>query len=313
MNRLIFGCGYLGSRIAKIWHAQGDTVNVVTRNPDRAEAFRKLGYSPFIADITDSNSLNASQLNKLSDIDTVLFAVGMDRSRYKDVHDVYVGGLQNALSIIQPPRHFIYVSSTGVYGNFDGDWVDETSKTEPSREGGKACLAAERFLNQDPIWAERSTILRFAGIYGPDRVPTRSLIESNDWKKLSAAGFLNLIHVDDGATLTTMIANIALERSLTSQSANELMQTFCVSDGNPVLRKKYYEEVAKILKLDQIPWEECRDDTSQTRSGSNKRVANKLLTSTLGGRLPLRFPTYREGLAHAISVSNELEVDSEPS
>ena len=122
MKRLVVGCGYLGLRVAKRWFAAGDSVFALTRSQTRAAGLRAQGISPIVGDIT----LPAS-LDNLPEVDTVLFAVGMDRSRYSDIRLVYVDGLRHIIQRISPAsKHLIYISSTGVYGDFGGQWVDET-------------------------------------------------------------------------------------------------------------------------------------------------------------------------------------------
>ncbi|MEL7497321.1 MAG: SDR family oxidoreductase [Planctomycetota bacterium] len=289
MSRLILGCGYLGYRVAKIWQKRGEQVFAVTRSDERRESFARSGLQPILADVTDADSL--SPLRDLNDVQTVLVAIGMDRSRYDRVRDVYVEGLKNVLQQFSSdarPRHLIYVSSTGVYGDFGGEWVDESSKTEPVREGGQACLEAEHLLKQS-VLSDRTTILRFAGIYGPGRVPTRSTIESGSWSKLSADGFLNLIHVDDGARLIEQLADEHAE------AAGEL---YCVSDGHPVIRKDYYDQIAQELGLDSIPWTKVSVDQTKARSGSNKRVSNLKLTRQFD--FSFEFEDYRAGVRHSI-------------
>lgn len=294
-NRLILGCGYLGLRVAKIWQAQGDTVFAVTRSESTAEDFRSRGIEPIVGDVTDPRSLSC--LRELPKISTALIAIGMDRSRYSKVADVYVDGLQNVLDHLPETEQLIYVSSTGVYGDFDGDWVDENSPTQPKREGGIACLEAERLIQRNDSKniavanIAHRVILRFAGIYGPGRVPTKSLIESNDWKKLSSSGFLNLIHVDDGAYLIDEIS-----RQLNDDDPS--FDCFCVSDGNPVLRKEYYSFIAEQLGIDSIPWEETQADPTSARSGANKRVSNQKLNERF--KFELQYPSYREGVRHSI-------------
>jgi uncharacterized protein YbjT (DUF2867 family) len=98
MAKLIFGCGYLGERVARRWLAQGETVYAVTRSAERAVAWNQLGLRPIVADIT-ANAVPVLP----SDIDTVLFAVGYDRqprvaatsaaATTPSIYDVYVGGL----------------------------------------------------------------------------------------------------------------------------------------------------------------------------------------------------------------------------
>ena len=145
-----------------------------TRSEQRASEFSDIGLRPLVLDTTKSASMK--QLHSMS-IDTVVVAVGMDRSRYDSVYQVYANGLKNVLeNLADDVGQLVYVSSTGVYGDFDGAWVDENSPTEPQRDGGKACLAAEQIL-QSSRFSDRATILRMAGLYGNDRVPTKVAVE----------------------------------------------------------------------------------------------------------------------------------------
>ncbi len=281
MKRLIFGCGYLGFPVAERWLAAGDEVFAVTRRKERADAFEAAGLQPLIADITDPDSIPP-----LPVADTVLFAVGMDRTRYSDIRDVYVEGLRNTVARLPVETgHFIYISSTGVYGDVDGDWVDENSKTVPDRAGGIACLEAESFLRNNSF-AGRATILRFAGIYGPGRIPMLASIEKREWEKLSGDGFVNLIHVADGA------------RIIEAVSANRPMkETILVSDGNPVWRTHFYQKIAELSESGTIDWPRSRDTASRGRG--DKRISNakllQLLKSWNQSDL-FRFPDYESGL-----------------
>ena len=177
MNCLIIGCGYLGLRVAKIWQQQGNSVSGLTRKPKRAAEFAEQGIAGIVGDVTQPETLD------LPAADIVLVAVGMDRSMYSDINMIYVDGLKNVLARLSSrPQHLVYVSSTGVYGDFDGDWVNEESITQPLRPGGKACLKAEQLIRDSEL-SDQATVLRFAGIYGPGRVPTKQRVEAGDWKK----------------------------------------------------------------------------------------------------------------------------------
>lgn len=284
MKRLVFGCGYLGSQVAQRWLHAGDHVYSITRNSTRAKELKSLGLTPIVADITKPETMA-----DLPETDTILFAVGMDRSKYSDIRSVYVDGLSNVLGhVSNSPAQFIYVSSTGVYGDFGGQWIDETFPTMPDREGGKACLEAERLLTASGF-GDRATILRFAGIYGPGRVPTRETIELKQWKKLSAKGYLNLIHVDDGARIIEEISN--------QQPTGE---TFIVSDGRPPLRQSYYEFIAQHFGMNEIPWEQSETTAENSRSGSNKRVSNQKLVDRFG--IEFKYGDYKAGLSQALDA-----------
>ena len=98
--------------------------------------------------------------------------------------------------LLTPDPLLLYISSTGVYGDADGEWVDETTPCRPAREGGKACLAAEQVLAEHPL-GKRSVVLRPAGIYGPDRIIRAEALRRGEPIDAPADGYLNLIHVDD--------------------------------------------------------------------------------------------------------------------
>ena len=283
MKRLVIGCGFLGLPLAHFWQSSGDEVFATTRSEDRAAAFSDSGLRPLVLDTTDQPTL--SQLRELK-LDTVVVAVGMDRSKYSSVHDVYVGGLRNVLENFgENVGQLIYVSSTGVYGDFGGDWVDESSPTNPLRDGGKACLAAEQLLQGSRL-ADRSTILRMAGLYGNDRVPTRKTVESKQWDKLSPQGYLNLIHVDDAVSAVCVAAD-----------QNCAKETFLVADSNPTLRRDYYQYLADRFGLGPIPWDGSAPDPN-ARGAASKRISNKKLLEKTG--LVLKHPDFRSGLEGSI-------------
>lgn len=285
MKRLIFGCGYVGKRAGQAWADAGDTVFGVTRKKSRFAELESIGIRPILGDVTNPASLADIPL-----AETVLVAIGMDRSTYSDIRQVYVEGLSHILdSLPSKTGHLIYISSTGVYGDFGGDWVDEQSKTEPQRDGGRACLAAEQLILGSQF-SDCYTILRFAGIYGKLRIPMRSAIAEKDWSRLSAEGHLNLIHVDDGVGVIRQVAK-----------QKTLGQTFLVGDGNPTLRKDYYETVATFLGTGPIDWS-VQNPSGNPRSRSDKRVSNAKLRDQINH--VLQYPDYRIGLKNAFQAGD---------
>ena len=231
MRKLIFGCGYLGSRVARLWRDTGHEVFVVTRSAERALALAEDGYRPIVADV-----LRPQTLAGLPAAETVLYAVGHDREAGGSIHDSYAGGLQSVLdALASEPEKIIYVSSTGVYAQSRGETVDEDSATEPLREGGRASLAAERVLGAHRL-GRRGIVLRLAGLYGPGRIPLAGEIQSGWPIAAPEHGWLILIHVDTAAA-----AVVAAD----DRAAGP--RTYIVSDGHPVQRRAYYEELARLL------------------------------------------------------------------
>lgn len=285
MRKLIFGCGYLGCRVAELWQEDGAEVVVVSRSEEKAEGFRMHGYETVVADVTRPETLV-----DLPAADTVLFAVGYDRTAGPSIGEVYTDGARNVLQALPATtKRFIYISTTGVYGSSDGDWVDEKTPPDPKRDGGRASLGAEQALSSHPL-GRNSAILRLAGIYGPGRIPYLEKLKNAEPLQVPSAGWLNLIHVDDGAAIA-----VAVDQWLIGQD-NHGPKLFCVSDGNPVARGNYYREVARLIDAEPPQFVEPNPDSPVAqRAGVNRRISNDKLLSQLD--LQLIYPSYREGLA----------------
>ncbi|TWT77739.1 RmlD substrate binding domain protein [Posidoniimonas polymericola] len=294
MDRLIFGCGYLGQRVARLWRDAGDSVAVVTRDAGRGERFAQQGFTPLIADVTQPNTLTAV---RESPVDTLLYAVGYDRSAEPSIHEVYAEGLRNVLAALPAgTRRVIYISTTGVYGPASGDWVDEQTPPNPLRDGGRASLAAERVLAESPF-AARGVVLRLAGIYGPDRVPFLKQLEAGEPIEAPSSGWLNLIHVDDAASVVQRAA--AVPAATAEIGVENGSQLYCVSDGAPVLRADYYGEVARQIGADPPAFvAPAADSPRAARAAADKRISNRRLRERL--KIELAYPSYREGLASVL-------------
>jgi nucleoside-diphosphate-sugar epimerase len=288
MAKLVFGCGYLGLRVARLWRQAGDRVFAVTRSADKAGLLAADGLTPLVADISQPNTL--APIAQLAGIDTVLFAVGFDRTADRTIREVYVDGLAQVLRILPAVSRFIYISSTGVYGQVAGDEVDENSPCQPTREGGQACLAAEQLLRQSNL-AERTIVLRLAGIYGPGRIPRAKELQAGAAIAAPAQGFLNLIHVDDAARIVVLAAERATPPRL-----------YCVSDGQPVQRMEYYNELARLVDAPPPKFiDPPSDSPAAQRAGSDKRISNALLMQEFAPELV--YPSYREGLRAIVAGS----------
>src|SRR5262245_3074000 len=135
-QKLIIGCGYVGRRVARKWLEAGNVVHALTRTADHAEELREIGVHPILGDV-----INAAGLADFPRVGTVLYAVGLDRNAGHSQREVYVEGLANVLARIAPPwPKFIYLSSTSVYGQNAGEWVDEESACRPESTNGQVCL-----------------------------------------------------------------------------------------------------------------------------------------------------------------------------
>lgn len=282
-SKLIIGCGYLGSRVATRWVEAGDEVYALTRSESRAGEFKQSGIIPVIGDVTRPETLKG-----LPAAETVLYAVGFDRSAGHEMREVYVAGLVHVLGTLSPStRRFIYISTTGVYGQADGQWVDENSPCEPVTEGGRVCLEAEGRLQGADVSFQR-TILRLAGIYGPGRIPRVAALRAGEPIAAPQRGFMNLIHVDDAAS-------VVLKAEQNSPS-----DLYTVSDGNPVIRGDYYTELARLVSAPPPQFvEPSSEHPASKRALSNKKISNRRMLEELSPQLT--YPSFREGLAAIVA------------
>lgn len=275
-------------QVALRWLAEGGAVWAVTRDAGRCPALAAAGIRPLVADI-----MAPETLRQLPRADTILFAVGYDRTSGHSIRQLYVAGLRNVLEHLPTAsQRFIYVSSTGVYGQSGDVWVDEDSPCEPTREGGRACWQAEQTLLLSP-WSLRSVVLRMAGIYGPGRIPRRKELQAGETIDAPSEGYLNLIHVDDAAT-----AVIAAEQQASPPAL------YCVSDGQPVIRREYFRELTALLHAPEPQFRVPRQgQPAAERASSSKRVSNRRLLAEL--KLDLRYPSYRAGLAAILRANDQ--------
>jgi len=188
---LIAGCGYVGTALAERLVAEGHVVWGLRRHPEGLPP----GVHPLAADLTDPGTLR----NLPSGLECVVYMAAPDRLDDEAYRSIYVEGLSHVLDALQrqgqEPRRIFFTSSTVVYAQANGEWVDETSSTEPVHFSGTRMLEAERLLLGSPFPA---TILRLGGIYGPGRVGLIERVRRGE--AVCADGpplFTNRIHRDD--------------------------------------------------------------------------------------------------------------------
>jgi nucleoside-diphosphate-sugar epimerase len=296
-HALIIGCGYLGKRVASRFMTAGWKVSALTRSQSNAENFLSQGISPCVGDV-----LEPATLATLPSADVLIYAVGYDRQSKASMQDVYVQGLANVIQAIgSRVQRVIYISSTSVYSQNDEEVITAESATTPKRENGKICLAAEQHLQahqsqHDPANSYQASILRLAGIYGPDR--TLSRIEQFHHRipmQSEPEGWLNLIHVDDAADVIWRVTN-----------HNHSQPVYLVSDNEPVKRRDYYTTLAQLADAPPPTFEPHvahEFSIAPARGeGLGKRCDNQATRADLNWA-PL-YPTYREGLAQIMSCDH---------
>ena len=293
---LIAGCGYVGHRVAQSWTAAGIETFACTRDAAKAEQLSTQGIRPVILDLSSPENWP-----ELPVVDVVLWSVGFDRSAGADRTKVWVDGLRELLNRVRfrnERGRVIYTSSTGVYGDSGGEEVDEESATSPDSEGGKACLAAEQIVREFALrTGHAATVLRLAGIYGPNRLLRRITDLQNGTPITSPPDdWLNLIHVDDIVRVVDAVAD------LNNTSEIPLMN---VVAAESVTRRTYYSTLAELAGAQSpvfdVPSSIESTNTRSGRGSGNRRVVSRVRPSL---NIEFRFDDVKPGLRDALERSD---------
>lgn len=259
-------------------------VAAVTRGGNALTELAQLGIEPVVADWLDDQA----SWHLPWEPSTAMVAVPHRQDERFGVQ-THIVGLQNLLRRCPNLTRLIVLSTTGVYHQNDGSWVDEQSPTHPTRLGPQMALAAEQWLRescQDSL----ATSLRLAGIYGPGRVPLLTKLRAQE-PIPTGEGWLNLVHLDD-------IAH-AIMRLLTTAAPSRL---YVLSDGHPIERRQFYLDAARIFQTPPPQFTLAESDSARAaRSESNKRINPARILRELG--IDLRYPDHLSGLQTLATAS----------
>lgn len=285
MTREVFivGCGYTGFKVAQREQERGAQVRALARSSARAERLHSASIEPVSGDLDDRVSLRALSLDGAI---TYYFVPpppdGVDDPR-----------LRTLLDAVRPhaqPRRIVLLSTTGVYGDCGGMWVDEERAPNPQTDRARRRLAAEQELR---AWARTHgvpfAILRVAGIYGPGRLPVERLQRGSPVLREAESPWSNRVHVEDLVSACVAAADHASSGRI-----------YNISDGHPTTMTDYFNRVADACGLPRPPQismvqarttlsAEMLSYLSESRRLDNSRMRNEL------GVIP-RYPTLVNGL-----------------
>ncbi len=272
---LIAGCGDVGIALGLLLVDDGHRVYALRRNVNALPS----SLQPIAADLSETATLRA-----LPPVDYVYYTAAADGRDEAAYERAYVRGVRNIVhsleSSARPVRRLFFVSSTGVYGQDAGEWVDELSATEPTRFTGKILLKGEASCHAGPIPA---TVVRFGGIYGPGRSRLIDKVKSGASCISDPPQYTNRIHRDDCAGVL---------RHLMSIEAAEAV--YAGVDCEPATQCEVFDWLARRLGA---PAPDKRQ--ADPSSGQGKRVSNARL---LNSGYEFRYPTFRQGYDQVIAT-----------
>jgi nucleoside-diphosphate-sugar epimerase len=267
---LIVGCGDVGLRLARL---VGDRFIVygTTRDPGRVAQLRAAGVHPILLDL--DKPWRAAQLDVGA---RHVFHLAPPSPNGNRDHRS-----QRLVAQLGHTASMCYVSTTGVYGNCDGQWVDETRPVAPGTERARRRVDAERLLRQ---WASRNSvrlvIVRVPGIYGPARLPIARIRQGVPALTMETDVYTNHIHADDLAEILCC----AMLRGRANRVYN-------ACDDKAMKMGDYFDLVAQHFGLPpcpRLPPEALRQRVTLTQWSfmrESRRIANRRITNELGARL----------------------------
>jgi nucleoside-diphosphate-sugar epimerase len=273
---LSLGHGYTADALSRLLLAEGWHVIGTTRNPARAAAFRAAGVEPLLwpGDLAPA----------LARATHVLASAAPE-----DGGDPFLALAGDAIRAARP-SWVGYLSTTAVYGDHQGGWVDEETPVAPGSARAVQRVLAERQWLATGLPVQ---IVRLAGIYGPGRGPFEKVRDGSARRIIKPGQVFSRIHVDDiAATLHASIARPAPGR------------IYNVCDDDPAPPEDVLAHAAHLLHLPEPPAEpfDQADMSPMARSfySESKRVRNTRIKTELGVRLA--YPSYREGLAALLAA-----------
>jgi len=276
-NILIAGCGGIGCELGVKLVSQGHTVFGLRRNVDDIPS----EIQPIQADL--SHPINGLPNN----IDYVVYAASAGKHKDIAYFQAYVSGVKHIIQALenQSIKRFIFVSSTSVFGQNEGEVVTEESPTSESTFSTRRLLEGEDLVNN---LSYPSTVVRFGGIYGPGRNHLIDLVRDGKAHCMEEV-YSNRIHSTDCVGLLAHLIET------NEQDASQLEPLYIGVDNQPTLSCEVYEWLAEQLNVSDIEHIEPTESSRLMRS--NKRLSNQKIRQT---GYEFIYPTYQDGYIELI-------------
>ena len=284
MRLFCFGLGFSADALARRLRPKGWRIAGTARTPEKVNALNARGLEAFAFPLANPTEALRGTTHAL--VSTPPGPAGDPALRYA----------RDLESLTPSPQWLGYLSTTGVYGDHQGAWVDEQTPVTPTTDRGKRRADAEHaWLAWGRAAGVPVHVFRLAGIYGPGRNQLDSLRDGSARRIVKQGQVFSRIHVDD-------IAQV-LEASIDRPRPGAI---YNVCDDEPAPPHEVVAYAATLLNREPPPLERFEDaapsmsEMAQSFYAESKRVRNNLIKQELG--VKLLYPTYREGLKSALQT-----------
>ncbi len=290
MQAFFFGLGFSSQKAAQVMHASGQFVDTLgtVRSAEKAIALTDCYHRALVFDGTAPGPDVGAALR--SGVTHVVLSIAPDADG-----DPVLRHHRADLDAATDLQWLCYYSTVGVYGDFGGDWIDETVPLVPrNMRSDYRVIAEQQWRDYAAQRGVPLTILRLAGIYGPGRSTFDKLREGTARRVIKPGQVFNRIHVEDIARITLLAAE------------KRLGGTFNMADDEPAPPQDVIEYAARMIGMPvppDLPFETAEMTPMQKSFyRDNKRVSNRAIKAALG--IEMLYPDYRAGLAQILEAEN---------
>ena len=252
MRLAIIGCGYVGSRVARLWHEAGNEVTVTTTSPNKIAALQAVSSKVVILTGGDSATLQ----KVIGDRDVVLLSIGSKQRTPQVYRQTYLETAQNLVAAIEAGtgvKQIIYTGSYGIINDKSGGTIDETVAIKPKDEFGEILYQTEQVLLSAANANLKICILRLSGIYGEGRELIKIFGRvAGTTRPGSGDRYTNWVHVED------------IVRAIDFAKKQQLEGIYHLNSDEMMTIKEFFQRLFKAHNLPPVTW-----DSSQTSTRSN--------------------------------------------
>ena len=259
MRLAIIGCGYVGSRVARLWYEAGNDVTVTTTSPNNISALQAISSKVVI--LTGDDSATLQQV--IGDRDVVLLSIGSKQRTPQVYRQTYLETAQNLVAAIEAGtgvKQIIYTGSYGIINDKSGGTIDETVAIKPKDEFGEILYQTEQVLLSAANANLKICILRLSGIYGEGRELIKIFGRvAGTTRPGSGDRYTNWVHVED------------IVRAIDFAKEQQLEGIYHLNSDEMMTTQEFFQRLFEAHNLPPVTW-----DSSQTSTRShNIKLSNQ--------------------------------------
>lgn len=259
MRLAIIGCGYVGSRVARLWHSLGHEVTVTTTTPEKVAALQAIASKVIV--LTGDDRFTLKQV--VADRDVVLLSIGSKQRTSETYRQTYLETAENLIEAIEASpvvKQIIYTGSYGIINNKSGDTIDETIIVKPKDEFGEILARTEQVLLAAANKNLKTCILRLAGIYGEGRELIKIFGRlAGTTRPGSGEGYTNWVRVED------------IVRAIDFAKDEQLEGIYHLNSDETMTTKEFFKRLFAAHNLPPVSW----DSSQSSTRGYNIKLSNQ--------------------------------------